>query len=407
MKSFRLISVALLTVLVTACTDYVGEIDEVHNEYVNLTSVAEKQGSGCLCYISGNPLYDYASKYNEPITWRVDACRQEYNFQASLDYSTSGAKEAGAMISDATNVGWGYKVDVLITVGGPYFQTNVGLDIDVFNADGSFVESLKCEQAVVYGIEESSVVTPEIPSYTSSSTAKSSSSAKSSLSDGKYASIDDVPCDGRDLWCKNETSYQILTGLDIGFDCSGYWFDYYDDSEGGVSRIDWPVPRGTDFSDYAFDNVIDYCKGLCGAFTLNRGTLEYNPFVGVGFNLGGAPDDDCSVEGASVDASAWGGICIVYESSAGTVLKMGLGTPVDASMGYGVPEVTLPKTSVPIKKCYTWNQFKQPSWVSKSALISGDQASAQIVALKFEIQDKDGTQGTFNIIRLWKYSDEI
>jgi len=216
-----------------------------------------------------------------------------------------------------------------------------------------------------------------------------------------------VQCANDDLWCGPQGIYMVLTGLDAGDETSGYWFSYADDADGGQSKIDWPVERGNEYSPDAFDPVVDYCGGICGTYTLTKGTLEYDPYVGVGFSIAGTKDD--SSEPVAADASGWGGVCITYTADNAAKLIMDLGDAKNAELASDKPFVTLGKTTVPQEKCFTWSEFKQGGWgVGKGGTtISGYEASKILVYLNFEIQAKTGTTGGFNVIRLRKNQEGI
>ena len=202
---------------------------------------------------------------------------------------------------------------------------------------------------------------------------------------------------GFETWVGDGMVYRINTELDAGGEKSGYWFNYGDDADGGASKIDWPVPKGTEWSEDALDPVIDYCGGLCGSFTLSKGTLTYDPFVGVGFNVAGSEEADSDVMVAA-DATGMGGVCIAYSVDVGASLEMGLGDAEDKALGYDNPFVTLAKSSGGTVKKFTWANFKQAGW--GDGKITGDEAAAKLVALKFKIQAKDGTTGKFNIMSI-------
>ena len=202
---------------------------------------------------------------------------------------------------------------------------------------------------------------------------------------------------GFETWMGDGMVYQVNTELDAGGEKSGYWFNYGDDADGGASKIDWPVPKGTEWSEDALDPIIDHCAGVCGTFTLSKGTLTYDPFVGIGFNVAGSEDADSDIMVAA-DATAMGGVCIAYSVDAGAILEMGLGDAEDKALGYDNPFVTLAKSAGGTVKEFTWANFKQAGW--GDGKITGDEAAAKLVALKFKIQAKDGTTGKFNIMSI-------
>ncbi|WP_407450397.1 T9SS C-terminal target domain-containing protein [Fibrobacter sp.] len=202
---------------------------------------------------------------------------------------------------------------------------------------------------------------------------------------------------GFETWQGDGMIYQINTELDAGGEKSGYWFNYGDDADGGASTVTWPVDKGTEWSPDALDPIIDYCNGVCGTFKLSKGTLTYDPFVGIGFNVAGSTDADSDVMVAA-DATAMGGVCIAYSVDVGASLEMGLGDAEDKVLGYDNPFVTLAKSTTGTVKEFAWSGFKQAGW--GDGKITGDEAAAKLVALKFKIQAKDGTSGEFNIMAI-------
>ena len=203
-----------------------------------------------------------------------------------------------------------------------------------------------------------------------------------------------------DMWCGYDQIYRIDTDLDAGYDNSGYWYDYNDDSDGGASRIEWPVDRGNEWGDdLALDPIIDRCNGVCGTFVLRKGTLNYDPYVGVGFNVAGTNDKGVLL---SADASAWGGVCVVYASDKTVTLEMGQDDATTAALNYDVPVVYMPASVTGTVQEYAWSDFEQGGW-GIGDKITGQEAAKTLAALKFKIQAEDGTSGTFNIISIGRY----
>ena len=193
----------------------------------------------------------------------------------------------------------------------------------------------------------------------------------------------------------NADSDKVLTEIGNDTETAGYWFSYGDDGDGGASSVTWPVPLGNEYSPDAMDPVIAECGGICGTAVLAKGTLTYNPFVGIGFNVVGETSADDKTPAAG-NASAWGGLCITYTAAAGPNLELGLGDAVDATIGYANPNVALAKASAPTTKKMAWADFKQPAWYKEATKMSGTDAAAQLVAVKFKIQAVPGSY-EFNI----------
>lgn len=197
-------------------------------------------------------------------------------------------------------------------------------------------------------------------------------------------------------WHGDEEVYQVDTELDVGANTAGYWFDYTDKDDGGASAVVWPAEKGNGYEggDNALDNIIQTCNGVCGTAALAKGTLSYDPFIGVGFNVGG--EDESGVP-AAVDASAWGGICISYSVETGASIEMGLGDAFDKSLGYDVPAASAAKNAAGTTKTFAWSKFAQAGWGTGE--ISGEAAAKQLVALKFKIQAAAGNYA-FNIMSI-------
>ena len=204
-----------------------------------------------------------------------------------------------------------------------------------------------------------------------------------------FAGLDDGVFE---LWLGSEGAFQVLTGIGNDSETAGYWFSYDDSGDKGGSKVVWAdgtVELGNGDSPDALDNVILWCNGVCGKAVLDKGKLSYNPFVGIGFNVVGeiAKGEGNPQPG---DASAWGGVCITYESDVAPALELGLGDEVDASIEFANPAASLPKASAGTMKQLAWTDFKQPSWYKGTTKIAGAEASKQLVALKFKIQAQAG-----------------
>ena len=228
------------------------------------------------------------------------------------------------------------------------------------------------------------------PSYCSLppgvSVALSSSSAKSSSSVAKSSSSrGNAVVSGFETWIGAEGVSRVTTGRDNGSKTSGYWFSYDDSPDYGKSKIVWAdgLVEPNSGSLDSLKEVIEFCNGICGTAVLDKGQLTYNPFVGIGFNIVG--EDDGGVLEAG-DVSAWGGVCISYNSAAAPSLELGLGNDIDAEIGYANPAASLPKSTAGTTKYLTWADFRQPSWYKGDVKMPGPDAAKQLVALRFKIQ---------------------
>lgn len=157
----------------------------------------------------------------------------------------------------------------------------------------------------------------------------------------------------------------------------------------GNSSVTWL--EGVSEKDEVPTSTIEACGGSpCGTAVLDQGTLTYNPFVSIGFTF--ARDE--SGKPVPVDVSDWGGVCIDYASDAAPSLELDLGDSLNSVLGYAYPAVSLSKSSYGTRKCFTWDQFKVPSWYRGEAKDwlenTGVKASKQLVGVMFKIQTKPG-----------------
>ena len=205
-----------------------------------------------------------------------------------------------------------------------------------------------------------------------------------------------VQCQSGDMWCKNE-SYRVNTGIDAGLDNGGQWWAKTDviEPSPGASKLNWTPALGTDSS---FNSVIDHCNGLCGTYNLDKGNLDFAPWVEVGFSIAGK--SQTSTDNLPADLTDWGGICITYTSDMNASLEMLPDGEMERFLGFDVPFVSLLKQSNAIEKCFEWSKFIQAGWGAEK--ISGDVAATYVKDIAFKIQGSDGSTGKFNIIRLRK-----
>lgn len=198
-------------------------------------------------------------------------------------------------------------------------------------------------------------------------------------------------------------SEKVETGLDNETQTGGYWFSYNDSADKGLSEVQWPVPKGNESDTNSLQPIIDACHGICGHVVLSGAALSYDPFVGIGFNIVGEASADDKTPVAA-DVTDWGGIFITYASTLAAVLELGLGDVADKALEYDNPVAKLPKSSEGTTKVITWEDFAQAGW-GKGDKITGPEAATKLVAIKFKIQAKDGTEGNFHIFEIGSLSD--
>ena len=205
-------------------------------------------------------------------------------------------------------------------------------------------------------------------------------------------------------------SERVRTELENETKTEGYWFEFNDSIHNGQSKIIWPVDKGMEGNENSFQPVVDHCLGICGHIILSRADTTYDPFVGVGFNVVGETSATDSTPAAG-NATAWGGICIRYSSTLPATLELSLGEDIDKALNYDTPVVELPEYKDSTTKGYPWDSYdgttKRFPWESfaqagfgKSDKITGPEAAAKLVAIKFKVQAKESTEGDFYISQI-------
>ena len=228
------------------------------------------------------------------------------------------------------------------------------------------------------------------------SSAESSSSTLEGTSSSAGAAVLRVPEGALFRWVGADDGSRAITGLDNGTETSGYWYWYNDIVDGGNSRIDWPVEEAEEGD--MLKPVIEACQGLCGTFTLDQGSLDYKPFVVLGFNIAGT-ETFYGGSATPADISAWGGLCIGYSSTTDIELYLSYGDAKDAAMGYDFPSVTMPMSTEGSVECYRWKQFSR-GWGMDPHM---DQLVKGAASVKFRIQGESGTTGEFKIMSVSSY----
>ena len=265
-------------------------------------------------------------------------------------------------------------------------------------------------------IPASSAVIPEQSSSSETPVQSSSSSSSSWIYSYSSAYIPPVLCkvggygcaisyygdlwSGESFYWDDEDELDVQTSLyaedksKFGIN-AGKWFLDTDSIDGGKSTIQWLVPLGDKRDSTSIRPVLEECgNGLCGTFNLDKGELDYDPFVQVGFNVAGFDSNGVAL---AADVSNWQGICIMYSSSVYAILELSLSDSLNAAMNYALPAVELGKTYGK-SKCFDWSDFQQPSWKrDKDLTMSGEDAARQLVKVIIRIQGKSGNSGSFSI----------
>lgn len=233
---------------------------------------------------------------------------------------------------------------------------------------------------------------------TSSSSISSSSSvyttSTSSINTSSSFSVDRCG----DLWCGAiDTEGQVETGSE-NVETAGYWYDCSDagkghegtwypfcKSEGGSSKFVFPSDVEPNVYDNFFGPLTEAYGGVKGSVVL--GDSFVYPYAYLAFNLEGE-----SLEG--MDISAWGGICLVYESTIGFYIELVPENEQDITE-YNNYKAGVAKSSSVSSFDYPWNKFTQESGWGKSV----DQATilSNVATIRLKFIGAAGVTGEFNI----------
>lgn len=152
----------------------------------------------------------------------------------------------------------------------------------------------------------------------------------------------------------------------------GFWYAYNDEDPGGLSETN-PVSGGTFEMTSGSHDGSNYA-GL--TYTLNVGTLTYNPFAGMGFNFG--------EKEPAFDFSTAEGVTFMYKGPASRFVAS-----INKAGNYGVAVKAAADWE---ERTFVWSEFAQESWDDP---LTWD-ASA-ITAFKWQVQGPDGTKGNIGV----------
>lgn len=377
MKKISLYATLLASVAMTACTDYVGEIEEAHDEYVNSNvPKVETYSSGCWCNVNYGNLLDVDGQYyyntasNQPnITFALVGC----SLTSTID---KVSREAGAydnLFIESYNVYQSegiYWADFALNstaqqglLGGSLYTV-----LDVYNA--GMVDHVSCP-TVSFGYKN-----------TENSDNSDFTNTSSTTSSGSYV------CG--DLWCGPEDMLgKVETGSDD--ETAGYWFEYTDGQNNGTSSFFYPPEVSVDEWDNFFGPLTQAYGGIKGYVELGHG-YDY-PYAGIGFDI-------VNAEQNGTDISWWGGVCIVYQSTIGFEVELVPENEAVVTEWNNYKALASKSTSMKVLDL-PWSKFKQES--SWGIIVSQDEILASAARINLKFSGTAGTAGDFLIQSIGRY----
>ena len=195
------------------------------------------------------------------------------------------------------------------------------------------------------------------------------------------------PVDSEILWDgATDTQGQVITGS-TDTKTSGYWYDYNDKNDGGSSAFTFPAGIVANTYGNFYGPLVEAYYGIKATITMGEG-YDY-PYAGIGFNI-------WSEDQEGVDISAWGGICLAYESTIGFGIELGVEDEKNVT-GYDNYKATVAKSPSATMANFAWAKFSQGGWGTE---VSIDDVLAKTAAIKLKFEGTAGTSGNFRICQL-------
>lgn len=470
MKKISLFVVASSAALMTACTDYVSKIEDLHEER---SIVYEKKTfySGCTCQEVNEGTFVEAYGKNffntssglSTVTFALTGCSEMPTsvYRKSSNYDNLYVNSVGIYNAGS----WWIELDLTSTAKDATLPGSIINYLDVYNAEGA--EDLVVCPEVNFGYKApeaddqqtstttntstsasttqygtfgtcapntSSVLQNEQVTWTfklnNSSGLKAADIAKANISwnmpggspstyaggasttartkyaiAGSYAATASVTAGGvtqrvtcssvtvrtssfvcGDLWCGlTDTQGQVYTGYEDIEETSGYWYQYTDKDYEGTSAFTYPADVEANEYDNFYGPLVEAYGGLKGSVTLGAG-YDY-PFAGLAFNIKNERKE-------GVDISAWGGICLVYQSTVGLAIQLEVEDDVNVTE-YNNYKVAVPKSATMTVADFPWAKFKQELGWGKT--VSQGTVLADVATIKLHFSGSAGTSGDFLI----------
>lgn len=191
------------------------------------------------------------------------------------------------------------------------------------------------------------------------------------------------------LWdASKDTLGRVITGSPE--ETSGYWYDYNDEYDEGQSYFIWPSDVKENDMENFYGPLVQMYEGIQGSFVLIRGNSNFNPHVGLGFNI-------WSERQEGVDITEWGGLCVEYKSTENIFLAI----PFENAYEWDYIEwgYTLKKSNSIVLANISWNEFR-PSDICCREIPKTEKLVTNVVAIKLVFSGPDSTTGDFKITKI-------
>ena len=232
------------------------------------------------------------------------------------------------------------------------------------------------------------------PASSSSEKVSSSSEGESSSSESSSSSVSRSSSSGKTvnrifLW---DGTVDLAGIVETGSpdETSGYWYDFSDRDVGGSSRFIFPSDVEEREDGNFYGPLVEYYMGIWASVSFGDDyDPPYQPYVGLGFNV-------WSENQEGVDVSAWGGICLTYQSTIAFSIELGIENEAT------ITDYVSYHASVPVAKSVTvidfpWSKFKTGVWGPGASI---EDVLKKVAAIKLKFEGEAGTTGDFYIQKI-------
>ena len=179
----------------------------------------------------------------------------------------------------------------------------------------------------------------------------------------------------------SDTKWRVITGSPDS--TSGWWYDFNDKNDLGYSRILFP-PDIEDSEGSFFGPLVETYGGIKGEVQLDEG-YQY-PYAGLGFHvLNNKPQ--------GTDITAWGGICVAYESEITFLVELVVEDEKNVT-GYDNYRAPATRSVTATYANLPWDKFQQVGWGKEA---DRDSVLKQVATVRLRFEGNAGTSGNFMI----------